>query len=187
MSEPFVMGIDPSLTATGAVYLRSGSFTQPEILVPTTKDFTRVIELSDSLTHSLEEFGKRCGLPDLAVIEGYGFAGKKLGALTEVGTAYRLALVELGIPFRVAAPAQIKKFATGRGVGVDKAIISREVYKRWSFEHDSNDVVDAYVAARIGLALMNEGGPLDAPQTEVIGAIRAKARRGQNGYPKETT
>jgi len=49
----------------------------------------------------------------------------------------------------VVAPAQLKKFATGDHVA-KKDRVRLAVYKRWGFEDESNDVVDAFVQLEPG-------------------------------------
>jgi hypothetical protein len=49
------------------------------------------------------------------------------------------------------------------------------VSKRWGFEHDVEDVVEAYGLARVGLALLGVDQDLTAPQREVVDKLRAQA------------
>lgn len=109
-------------------------------------------------------------VPNRVVIEGYSL-GSVNGAepLITVGTILRYFLRQSGYEWAIAAPTQLKKFA----VAATKQDIKLAVYKRWGFEHRSDDVVDAYVLAHIGIGL--EGieplTPWIRPQTEVIDAI----------------
>ena len=50
-----------------------------------------------------------------------------------------------------------------------------EVYKRWGFEAPTNDEVDAYVLARIGLAYLGYDDKLIKPQLEVIKDLKKAA------------
>ena len=86
--------------------------------------------------------------PSIICIEGYslGSVGNK-EALISVGTIIRYFLRQLGYAWVTVAPTQIKKYCHAK----EKKMIIKEVYKRWGFDTDSDDIADAYVLARIGL------------------------------------
>lgn len=89
--------------------------------------------------------------PELAVIEGYGYGGPSphtLVTLVEIGTILRLSLHQHGILCYACPPSVLKKYATGRG-NAKKPEIQAAVVSRWGFESPSDDVVDAYVLAKI--------------------------------------
>jgi crossover junction endodeoxyribonuclease RuvC len=119
----------------------------------------------------LEEFP-----PDKVCIEGYSLASvNRAEPLMTVGTILRYFLRQCGYDWQIVTPSQLKKYAGAKL----KQDIKLEVYKRWKFEHRSDDVVDAYVLAQIGRGL--EDMPLDLirPQQEVLEALRnPKAKKG---------
>ena len=97
-----------------------------------------------------------------------------MAALGELGGVIKCALFEERQPYIVVPPARLKKFACGKG-NAKKDEVRLEVYKRWGFEAPSNDEVDAYVLARIGLAYLGYDTDLIKPQLEVIQALKKEA------------
>ena len=112
--------------------------------------------------------------PKIVVLEGYGYANAHtLATLVEIGTAVRLGLHACGVIPMVVAPSQLKKFATGKGNAKKEQIIL-EVFKRWGFTATTNNIADAYVLGKMGLARAwpEKGGPLMTFQAEVMGKIQ---------------
>ena len=97
------------------------------------------------------------------IIEGFAFGAKGQAIYEIAGLGYivRLALRYRGVPVLEVAPAQLKKYATGKG-NATKEIIIREVFRRWGFEARDNNEADAFVLGQIGLALAG----LSEPSTE---------------------
>ncbi len=56
-------------------------------------------------------------------------------------------------------PATLKVFAAGKG-NVKKPAIAVEVYKRWRFEDDCDDVIDAFACSRLAAAFVFPSGAL---------------------------
>lgn len=106
----------------------------------------------------------------LVAIEGYSHSPFGMAVAVELGTAARFAAFRAGVPLVEVSPATLKKYATGLGRG-DKSVVRLGVFKRWGFEHASDNVVDAYVLARIALA-MAYGGEVSGADREIIGALR---------------
>jgi crossover junction endodeoxyribonuclease RuvC len=146
------LGIDPS-TKTGLVLL--GEDDQPLVKVvtaPGEQGMARVQKIARSVSQFLSD-----GRPDVAVIEGYAFANKfTLVTLVEIGAILRLCLHESGIPWYYCPPSVLKKYATGKG-NAKKPQVASSVESRWGFVAPSDDVVDAYVLAKIGLDLSVNG------------------------------
>jgi crossover junction endodeoxyribonuclease RuvC len=135
------IGVDPS-TKTGIVALSSNG----EVLVAKEiekegKDPERMSELIQAVTNEIED-------TDIVAIEGFGFASQRGFLLGGIGWGIRLELYRRGIPYLEIAPSALKKFTGAKG-NANKEKIAVEVYKRWGFEHDSNNVIDAYVLAQI--------------------------------------
>jgi crossover junction endodeoxyribonuclease RuvC len=95
-------------------------------------------------------------IPDEAnvMIEGFSFGSSGSGVSTQygIGFAIRFQLNNRGIQFIEATPTQVKKFASGKGT-VDKANMVLPIFKKWGYEHDSDNVRDAYVLAQIAHSL----------------------------------
>jgi crossover junction endodeoxyribonuclease RuvC len=139
------IGIDPS-TKTGIVALSgNGEVLLAKEIEKEGKDPERMSELIQAVSAEIED-------TDIVVIEGFGFTSQRGFILGGIGWGIRLELYRRGISYLEIAPAALKKFATTKG-NANKEKIAVEVYKRWGFEHDSNNVIDAYVLAQIARAL----------------------------------
>ena len=167
-----VAGMDPS-TKTGLVVLdyvpgKDMATVKYEDVLTAAKDvkgLDRAGDIAEKMLRAMD-FHK----PDLVVIEDYGFNNAHtLATLVEVGTVLRYFLKQRGQAVRLCAPTTLKKFVLGKGVG-KKDEIRLGVYKRWSFEHKSDDVVDAYALAQMARALLDPNGTkLTKPQIEALG------------------
>jgi len=160
-----IIGIDPSLTATGIVVLRDGEVelaekTKDRPELGTIKRVTdirfRIGSIIDNL-ETKEEWDNKWQAPDLIVIEGfsYGSKGRSVFDIAYLGWRIREQLEQLkeqdNVPWIEVPPTQLKKFATGKG-NTNKEIILQQVYKRWEYETDNNNIADAFVLAKIGEA-----------------------------------
>jgi crossover junction endodeoxyribonuclease RuvC len=87
-----------------------------------------------------------------AAIEGYSFSstGQRMLQLAELGGAVRDRITELNWSNKpkIIPPTSLKKFACGKG-NADKAKVAVGVWKNWQFEHDDDNVIDAYVLAQM--------------------------------------
>jgi crossover junction endodeoxyribonuclease RuvC len=110
--------------------------------------------------------------PAVVVVEGYGYANPwTLATLVEFGTVLRAAAYKQpGVRLVEVAPAQLKKFVLGKGVG-KKDEVRLGVFKKWGFEHVSDNVVDAYALARIGLCIAGLAAPTDKLEREVLAVV----------------
>lgn len=81
---------------------------------------------------------------DLVVVEGYSFNSRssQAHALGELGGLVRYAIWEHGVPCVDVPPANLKKFATGKG-SASKDLVLVEAVKRLGYEGSSNDEADA--------------------------------------------
>lgn len=165
MSEPAVVGIDLSLTATGIAYADGSTVTIA------TKGLTgpaRLIHVRDAVRAALDvaEFA-----PDLVVLEGYAF-GRPAQAhqMGELGGVVRVALHEEAIEFpemrwAVVPPAKLKKFATGKGTA-DKTAMVVAARERLGWTGMDNNAADALWLRMAGLTICN-ALPVRLPQTHV--------------------
>jgi crossover junction endodeoxyribonuclease RuvC len=110
--------------------------------------------------------------PTVVVVEGYGYANPyTLATLVEFGTVLRAAVFKQASILMVeVAPAQLKKFVLGKG-NAKKDQVRLGVYKKWGFEHPSDNVVDAYALGRIGLCIAGLAAPTDKLEKEVLTAV----------------
>jgi Holliday junction resolvasome RuvABC endonuclease subunit len=88
--------------------------------------------------------------PALVAIEGIAFSRDTGKAALRNGLAQmvRWAMWREGVPYLDVGPSQLKKYVTGSGTG-DKALMLREVYKRWSYNAVDDNDADAYALAQL--------------------------------------
>lgn len=141
------VGIDLS-TKTGLVILdRFGEvITAKEITSKIKTDPERMIDLTEQIIDHLQD-------DDVIAIEGFSYGSRGRGVSFQFGYGYavRIALYMEGIPFLIVTPSQVKKYATGKG-NSSKDNMILPIFKKWGFEHDSDNVRDAYVLAQIASA-----------------------------------
>lgn len=177
-----IYGVDPSCTCTGVVGLTTLGHAVHTVRPGGARGIKRAQEIAGAVLGSVS----KVEFPRLVVIEGYGFGNaNSLASLVEVGTLIRDRLWKAGIPYLVVAPTQLKKFVIGKGTG-GKDLMRLHVFKRWGFEADSADAVDAYGLARIGRAWMGLDQDLIAPQREVIMKLPV-ASEGPNPVARRAT
>ncbi|GGJ48643.1 crossover junction endodeoxyribonuclease RuvC [Virgibacillus salexigens] len=145
------VGIDPSTTTGICVLNEDGEvITTDEVKSDTKEEPQRFIELAEQVVNYIEQ-------GDKVTIEGFSYGSKGQGVSTQygIGWAIRIKLVELQEMnyihgYTDVAPSALKKFVTGKG-NAAKDIIMRDVFKKWGFENNSNNICDAYALARFGL------------------------------------
>ena len=165
-----VMGLDLSLTSTGLVLLQDAETVESTTVSSRFKGEARLADIREKITTAV-----KLHRPQLVVLEGYAFGRpNQMAALGELSGVVKCSLFEMGQHYLVVPPTRVKKFATGRG-NAKKDEVRLEVYKRWGFEAPSNDEVDAYVLARIGLAFLGYDDKLIKPQLEVIKDLKKAA------------
>jgi crossover junction endodeoxyribonuclease RuvC len=105
-------------------------------------------------------------------IEGYGFSNKHtLVTLVEIGTVIRYFLQQEGYPYREIPPTSLKKFVTGKG-NAKKDHMMLEVYKRWGFTPETDNIADAVGLAHFAAALKNDlAEPLPKAHMEAVKKI----------------
>lgn len=158
-----VLGIDPSLTAIGLAALTiSGELADLRTFKPTGTGVRRLDQIRSGVTKWVTQLMviQECPVIHIAM-EGYSF-GSKMGqgshshSLGEAGGTIKLVLFDVlqGIVVypSVPVPTQVKKFASGSGT-IPKDQVSKHVYKKWGVDARDNNQADAYVLARIALAL----------------------------------
>jgi crossover junction endodeoxyribonuclease RuvC len=156
------VGIDPS-TKTGMVMLgETGCLIyRSEIRPKVTKDPERFIDLANQILLNLCE-------GDVICIEGFSYGSRGAGVSTQYGIGWliRSELIRNGYTYHEVSPSSVKKFATGKG-NTKKDEMVLPIYKKWGFEHSSDNVRDAYVLAQIARALHKKEG-LTAYQLDVM-------------------
>lgn len=147
-----VLGCDPS-TKSGLVYISDGLVSTTVLRNTSLKGIARVRWIRQNFDLYLDLIPAI----DCAVIEGYAYANKfTLATLIEIGINMRLSLYERQIPCYICPPSVLKREATGKG-NSKKPEVALAVKEKWGFDSPSDDVVDAFVLAKIAETCANGG------------------------------
>lgn len=167
------VGIDPSTkTGIAILYNKNSADYSPhleglvdEITTNKKKDIERFEDIAYQVLMMLSP-------DDVICIEGFSYGSRGQGVSTQYGLGWiiRYMLHNEGFEVIEVPPTSVKKFATGKG-NVKKDAMVIPIYKRWDFEHDSDNVRDAYVLARIAEA-MHEDIELTAFQKDVMKKVK---------------
>lgn len=152
-----VIGIDPSLSATGVAIDDRQAWTintQPS-------DTTRLETIYDKVHYTVTTPGV-----DLVVIEDLPTHAKGAGLTGMAQGVIRLALVQARVRWLSVPPATLKVFATGKGSGVSKADMRMAWYQRTGADVRDDNQVDALFLQELGQRLL--GTPtITLPQTHL--------------------
>lgn len=163
------VGIDPS-TKTGFVILDSNGdvIVEEEIKVTATKDPARMISITKEIKGHLKP-------NDKVVIEGfaYGAKGRAVDFQYGLGWIIRAMLFIEKFGYSDATPSQVKKFASNRG-NAKKEDLVLPLYKKWGYEHHSDNVRDAYIMAKMAYYMYNPEGLLQYEQDVLRKMVKPK-------------
>lgn len=166
--ETKYIGIDLS-TKTGfvAINKKGETLIAKEIKADSDKDPERMVSLTEKIVNRLFK-------NDVICIEGFSYASRGRGIDFQFGLGHhvRNTLYKKGIDYTIVAPSQVKKFATGKG-NASKDNMILPIYKKWGFEHESDNVRDAYVLAQIARS-MSLKIHLNKYQHEIITQMEGK-------------
>lgn len=166
MGKRRYVGIDPS-TKTGLVILdeHGNVILTKEIKTTVATDPHRFIDISNSVLKHIEPNSIIC-------IEGFSYGSRGAGVSTQYGVGWliRSDLFRSGQNYYEVSPSSVKKFATGKG-NTKKDEMVLPIYKKWGFEHSSDNVRDAYVLAKIAQALHSDV-ELTAYQKEALKKVK---------------
>lgn len=173
------VGIDASATSTGIVTLDvvTGEVVDARALQPKDISARRL-----SLVHGLT-WDWLCGIANCRVehicLEDFvrgAFSNQALiGQVTGIIKYTLMKWFDDAVAYpTLVAGSSHKKFVCGKGTGMKKEDVKLWTFKRWGFEHQSNDVVDAYGLAQIARAIVNPDIELIKPQLEVIAGLKLK-------------
>jgi Holliday junction resolvasome RuvABC endonuclease subunit len=160
-----VVGLDLSLTGTGIASIGEHGFDAIEtIKTPKAK-----IEGHERLHRILNAVTGHTFGADLVVVEGPSF-GSQGNALHQMGGLWWLVTHRLwstSVPYIIATPSQVKKFATGSGTA-DKDRVIAETVRRWPrLDIRDNNQADALNLALIGKRFLGEPAD-DYPKTHTV-------------------
>ncbi|MYX21983.1 hypothetical protein GTY77_18235 [Streptomyces sp. SID8380] len=165
------IGIDPS-GETGMVLLdRNGNYLDGfEILSNQSNKTAKICEIVEDIMDNLE-------FDDVIAIEGFSFGsrGKGIDFQFGLGHAIRLELYRQNMKWTEVTPTQVKKFATGKGTTKKENMIL-PIMRHWNFEHDSNNVRDAFVLAQVARSIQS-GVFVTEYQRDVVETILGDAEK----------
>ena len=152
------IGIDLSVSSTGFVVLESSDKGPPIVLEEAVikpnsklKGVSRYLDITRTIMQKIYSRNY-----DVIVLEGYSlnlrFASSVI-PLVELGGILRFLFVTDKIKWVEVKATQLKKFVTGKG-NAKKEQMLLQVFKRWGYETDSNDLADAYSLACMGLGYL---------------------------------
>lgn len=153
MSERLtVVGIDPSLTATGIAHMDGDLAT-----VRGADGDARLVALYDAVGLAIY------GSPALAVLEDLPTHAQGAGKTGMAHGVVRYALQHGSVRYVTVAPATLKKFATGKG-NATKPDMRMALYQRAGLDVRDDNQVDAWWLRELGHHLL--GHPtIDLPKT----------------------
>lgn len=167
-----VVGLDPSLRSTGvAEWVDGDTETHRVITSGTSRDSLK--ERCSRIRFISEQVADIAAGADMVVMEAPAYAARSANTVLLNGLWWLMAeaLQREGIPTATAAPATLKKFATGRG-NANKDEVMLSVVKKWGSAWDvtNNDVADAVALCAMGLAqvLGPEKWPVHGYEAECV-------------------
>lgn len=172
------LGLDLSLTKTGAVLLKNGKITKqclikskPSGSLPI-NELIRIRKIVEDIEMIIND-----DIPDIVVIENLAFAVRKTTALTQLaGLSFlvRSMLFDYKIPFYMCAPTTLKRFATGKG-NSQKDHMILNAYKTYGIDNIDNNIADAIFLAKIGLAIYGYDKVTSLHQIETIKLMKKQS------------
>lgn len=168
------IGIDPS-TKTGFVRIEDGNIiVKEEYLLETGMHSTprEIKEFADNLVYLIPKDSIVC-------IEGFAFSAKGDAISFQFGLGYaiRFALSDRKLTYFEPTPTHLKKFVTGKGTTKKENMII-PMLRHWGFEHESDNVRDAFALAKIAEAIKKDT-TLTSYQQEVIKSILNPKKKGK--------
>jgi len=172
-----ILGIDPSLTATGIAFIENGVFKSG--LIKTKPTYTVMDELKRLL--KIRDSFALDGV-DIAVMEGVAFGVRKTSSLAQLAALnylIRERLYKNKIPLLIIPPTVLKKYITGKDNG-PKDTMLLETYKRYEMSFSDNNLCDAFGLAKIGEAVLDESIKILAFQKDIINNLREQYGESKN-------
>lgn len=144
-----ILGIDPSLTATGLAVAQNGQWVKLEVLSNKLRGHERMQYITESIARYVEKMGNN----DLVVMEGpsYNSTGRSTHELAGLWWLIRHMLWRYAhVKVVVIAPALRAKYATGKG-NAGKADVLAAVMKDYpDTEILDHNMADAMIFAAMG-------------------------------------
>jgi crossover junction endodeoxyribonuclease RuvC len=138
------VGIDPSTKTGLAIIDKQGNvINTQDVTTKVKEDPQRFSDIAEKIMDELEP-------NDVITIEGFSYGSKGKGVSFQYGLGWiiRHTLLERGYKYTEVPPTSVKKFATGKG-NTKKDEMVLPIFKKWGFEHTSDNVRDAFVLAQM--------------------------------------
>lgn len=171
-----IVALDLSFTGTGWAYYSHPQETGLEHrflhtgLFKSNPKETPLLRMMDLASATLHLFGPHP--PQLVVLEGFAYGrANQAHQMGGLGYLVRKALHDNGYRWIEVAPSALKKFVSGSG-NANKDVMLKNVYKRFGFDTNDNNIADAVGLLYVGLALEGLWEPTTAEQRAVIGQIK---------------
>jgi len=168
-----ILALDLSLNSSGYAFcnLDTDEVEMGVIAPPKMSEMARL----DYILNAVKDLADKHDLMNgqlLAVIEGFAFGAKnqahQLGMLHGV---IRHFLWSAKIDFLLIAPLSNKKWVTGKSMA-EKSLILKEIFKRYGFDTDDDNVADALGLMTLTKAVLGKWDkPLVAFQQEVVSKV----------------
>jgi hypothetical protein len=155
-NQPIVIGIDQSYSGFAVTALSATG--EPAYYTWVFKpDGTGILRLAaiqeflESLLFDLMQAGYQI---EATCMEGYAFGAQMAHMAGELGGAVKMALLRsfhtpaARYPL-IVPPANLKKYVTGKGTGVQKNQMLLNIYKKWEIEFTDDNAADSYALARL--------------------------------------
>lgn len=153
LEEVRYIGLDPS-TKTGLVIMDSAGevIVEEEIKAKSKQDPQRMLEIVNEVKSYLKS-------NDRVIIEGfaYGAKGNAVDFQYGLGWLLRAMLYSNKIKYTEATSSQVKKFCSNKG-NAKKEDLVLPLYKKWGYEHHSDNVRDAMIMSKMAYSMDNPQG-----------------------------
>ena len=161
-----IIGIDPSLTATGIATIDTATghiHTHTISTTPTSKDIKNRIHRFEKITTAIRDIIRDGDHPALIAIEGPAYGSHSAaGTWDRAGLWWHIANhAALGIDIIEIPPATRCRYATGRGNAAKDVVMISAVRRYPAADITDNNQADAVILAAIGARLA--GHPIDDP------------------------
>ena len=158
---PAILGLDPSLRATGLA-LPDG-----ELVTVKTPSCATPGDKVERVRHIVGHVGVAAKIGALIVIEGpaFGMNNAATHELAGLWWALVVRLAEQGNQIAVLSPGQLKKFATGSG-RASKPDMAVAMFERAQLKAADDNQVDAFWLRQAGLVRQGHPDALSLPKTQ---------------------
>ena len=147
-ASPVYIGIDPSYSGFAVTVYSSDDSYYSVVTKFSGQGGERLKQIYDHVYNLIMDTNMLFKVESIAM-EGYAYGSQMANALGELGGVVKLAMFELGYEPVLVAPPSLKKYATGKGNGVQKSVIMLKVFQKWNVQLLDDNAADSFVLARM--------------------------------------